>query len=283
MSESCCGDLNEKTTHTHLSPSGKENQYECTDAVVSVRNVSFSYGTDLVLENISFCVPKECLVGIIGPNGGGKTTLLKLVLGLLAPQGGQIDVFGRPTRELNSLRSWIGYVPQRLDLDWKFPATVWDIVISGCFGRRTVFQSIPPERKKRVRDIMAMTGISGLSDRPIGKLSGGQQQRVFITRAVVSDPKLLVVDEPTSGIDTAGQAQFFDLIQKLRAELKLTVLMVSHHIGQLAHYSNYLACLNKQLHWHDSSLGIDIKMIEEVYGCELHTYLRGMGEESISQ
>jgi zinc transport system ATP-binding protein len=279
MSECCGNDCNHPlVTHIKLQPDGtrEPSQYECTDAVVCVRDVSFAYGTDRVLENISFCVPRECLVGIIGPNGGGKTTLLKLILGLLPPQQGHIEVFGRPATRLDGMRTWIGYVPQRFDLDWRFPATVWDIVISGCYGRTALLQAIPSDRRKRARDIMGLVGIQTLSDRPIGQLSGGQQQRVFIARAIVSDPKLLVVDEPTSGIDTAGQVQFFDLIQKLRSELKLTILMVSHHIGQLARYANYLACLNRRLHWHDSSQGLNIKMIEEVYGCELHRYLQGL-------
>jgi len=256
--------------------------WECADAVVCVHDLSFAYGSDRVLENISFCVPRECLVGIIGPNGGGKTTLLKLVLGLLEPQDGRVEVFGRSASKLGVLRARIGYVPQRFNLDWRFPATVWDIVISGCFSQVPLLAATPPERKQRARELMVLTGIDGLADRPIGKLSGGQQQRVFIARALVADPELLIVDEPTSGIDAAGQVQFFDLIQKLRSDLKLTILMVSHHIGQLAGHADYLACLNKTLHWHDSSQGINIKMIEEVYGCELHSYLKGLADEETS-
>jgi zinc transport system ATP-binding protein len=236
--------------------------------------VCFAYGTDPVLENISFCVPDRCLIGVIGPNGGGKSTLMKLILGLLKPQKGQIDVFGRPVLKLNGLRSQIGYVPQRFDLDWRFPATVWDIVISGCFTKVSPFERISRERKARARHLMSMTGVDQFTDRPIGQLSGGQQQRVFIARALASDPRLLVLDEPTSGVDTAGQIQFFELIQKLRNELKLTMIMVSHNIGQLIHYSDYLACLNRTLHWHESSKGMDIRLIEQVYGCELKEYLK---------
>jgi zinc transport system ATP-binding protein len=249
--------------------------------VVSVREVSFAYGTDRVLENISFCVPDKCLVGVIGPNGGGKTTLMKLILGLLKPQTGQIEVFGHSVAKLNSLRAQIGYVPQRLDLDWRFPATVWDVVISGCYSKVPLFHRISGERKARARHLMGLVGVEEFADRPIGQLSGGQQQRVFIARALAADPKLLVVDEPTSGVDTAGQIQFFDLIQKLRNELKLTIIMVSHNIGQLIHYSDYLACLNKRLHWHDSSEGVNVKLIEQVYGCELKSYLEGRAKKEV--
>ncbi|NLE29290.1 MAG: ABC transporter ATP-binding protein [Phycisphaerae bacterium] len=265
------------TTHLHLGHQKSESDSTmcgCEDAVVCVRDVCFSYGTDPVLEKISFCVPDQTLIGVIGPNGGGKSTLMKLILGLLKPQKGQIEVFGTPATKLGRLRSFIGYVPQRFDLDWRFPATVWDIVISGCFTKVSPFQRISGERKARARHLMAMTGVDQFIDRPIGQLSGGQQQRVFIARALVSDPKLLVLDEPTSGVDTAGQVQFFELIQTLRNELKLTMIMVSHNIGQLIHYSDYLACLNRTLHWHESSKGLDVHLIEQVYGCELREYLK---------
>ncbi len=282
MSESCCDNTGHpRVTHIKLhSGGGREpGSFECADAVVCVRDLSFAYTSERVLEDISFCIPNECLVGVIGPNGGGKTTLLKLILGLLPLQHGQIEVFGRPVGHLGDRKTWIGYVPQRFDLDWRFPATVWDIVMSGYSVGTNLFKILPAERKTRVRDIMRMTGTDTFADRPIGQLSGGQQQRVFIARALVSDPRLLVVDEPTNGIDTAGQIQFFELIQRLRKELKLTVLMVSHHIGQLTQNSDYLACLNRKLHWHDSSRGVSVKMIEEVYGCELQSYLRGLGED----
>jgi len=270
-----------QVTHIKLRSGGgsEPGHFECEDAIVCVRDVSFAYASENVLEKISFCVPTECMVGVIGPNGGGKTTLLKLILGLLKLQHGQIEIFGRPIDQLNGLKASIGYVPQRFDIDWRFPATVWDIVLSGCYSGTSFFKTITPERKKRVRDIMSMTGTDTVADRPIGQLSGGQQQRAFIARALVADPRLLVVDEPTSGIDTAGQIQFFDLIEKLRHELKLTVLMVSHHIGQLAHHADYLACLNRRLHWHDTSHGVDIKIIEEVYGCELQSYLKRITDE----
>jgi zinc transport system ATP-binding protein len=268
----------DSTTHLHLGHrETKKNTSAncgCENAVVCVRDVCFSYGNDPVLEGISFCVPDQTLIGVIGPNGGGKSTLMKLILGLLKPQKGEVEVFGRPAVKLNGLRSLIGYVPQRFDLDWRFPATVWDIVISGCYTKVSPFQRISGERKARARHLMAMTGVDKFMDRPIGQLSGGQQQRVFIARALVSDPRLLVLDEPTSGVDTAGQIQFFELIQKLRNELKLTMIMVSHQIGQLIHYSDYLACLNRTLHWHESSKGMDIKLIEQVYGCELKEYLK---------
>ncbi len=267
-------------THLHLERHEHEGgKFSCEESIVSVRDVSFAYGTETVLEDISFCVPNKCLVGIIGPNGGGKTTLLKLILGLLEPRKGTVEVFGCPASRLNGLRTQIGYVPQRFDLDWRFPASVWDIVISGCFPQLSMFQAVSRERKQRARNLMELVGVDAFVDRPIGQLSGGQQQRAFIARALVADPKLLVVDEPINGVDTAGQIQFFELIQKLRAELKLTIMMVSHDIGQLLRYSDYLACLNKRLHWHQGGTRLDIKMIEEVYGCELRAYLQDVSSK----
>jgi zinc transport system ATP-binding protein len=196
-----------------------------------------------------------------------------LILGLLEPTSGQLDVLGRRATRLARLRSQIGYVPQRLGIDMNFPASVKDVIISGCYGQLAMFQRLPAKRKARVGELMDLTGVSVYADQPIGDLSVGQQQRVFITRALVADPQLLIVDEPTSGVDIAGQARFFELIGSLRKEFALTVIMVSHNIDQLAKHADYLVCLNRTLHWHDTKRPLDLHMIEEVYGCELRAHI----------
>lgn len=252
---------------------GRSDSCLCNKGIVCARDVSFAYGAETVLDNITLCVPQECMVGVIGPNGGGKTTLLKLILGLLKPQSGAMDVFGRPAAKLGRLRSHIGYVPQRLGLDPNFPASAKDIALSGCFGQLGMFERLPAHRRDRTAELMELTGMTEYADRPIGELSFGQQQRVFITRALVADPKLLIVDEPISGVDTAGQIRFFELIQSLRKELKLTVIMVSHNVDQLIEHADFLACLNKTLHWHDTDTKLDIRVLEEIFGCELHAHV----------
>jgi len=258
-----------------LSACGCLDAGECTcpDAVVCLRNVSFAYRSEPVLEHITFCVPRECLVGLIGPNGGGKTTLLKIILGLLEPQSGEAEVFGGPAGQLGTSRGQIGYVPQRLAIASHFPASVRDVVVSGCFGQLGPLGRVPKRRKDRTEELMELTGVKEYADRPIGELSGGEQQRVFIARALVADPMLLIVDEPISGVDTAGQVQFFELVNTLREEFKLTIIMVSHNIGQLVNHADYLGCLNKTMHWHNPKEGVDIDLIEQVYGCELRAHL----------
>ncbi|OUM96499.1 MAG: ABC transporter [Paenibacillaceae bacterium ZCTH02-B3] len=200
---------------------------DCHDAVVSLERVSFSYGETRVIDRLDFRVLERDFVGLTGPNGAGKTTLLKMMAGLLRPTSGDIRLFGQPVRDF---RDWhrIGYVPQRSALNPLFPATVREVVESGLFGRRTMFRRLGAEDRKKCLDALEAFGIADLAGRRIGELSGGQQQRVLLARSMVSRPDLLILDEPTTGIDADSQEAFFHMVRHLHEKHRITFVMVTH-------------------------------------------------------
>ena len=202
-------------THNHLN----------TAPALSVQNLCFSYNPGVtVLDSVSFTVRNSALTCIIGPNGGGKSTLLRLVLGLLEPERGTVEVFGsRPHRAC----SWIGYVPQHTSVRPDFPITVREVVGMGCSG----WHRIGPHRRGCCGDIdraLTEAGLTGLEARAYAELSGGQRQRVLIARALAGNPRILLLDEPTSGVDPAFEKQFRDLVLRLKQEL--AVVVVSHDL-----------------------------------------------------
>lgn len=221
--------------------------------LVQLTDVSFGYGGDLVLEGIALSVGRGDYLGLIGPNGSGKTTLLKLILGTLpAPRRGEIRLFGVPASEFRE-RWKIGYVAQKAaSFNSGFPATVEEVVMTGLTARRGLFRLFTGADVTAARAALEKVGMLPFKDRLIGRLSGGQQQRVFIARALVAQPELLILDEPTVGVDVQAEAQFYQLIRELRGKLGLTVILVSHDIGAVAHEVTSLACLNRRLFYHGS-------------------------------
>lgn len=248
-----------------------KDRCSCEQQVVCLKHVTFHRGERLVLDDITFCIDEGVFLGIIGPNGGGKTTLLRHILGTLPVQAGRIEVFGHGP---SAARRLIGYVPQKHEIDRNFPATALDVVLMGAAASAGLFRRIPREVKHRAGELLDRVGIGDLTERPIGRMSGGQQQRTFIARALIAQPRLLVLDEPTSGIDSAGQQQLLHLIRDLKCALGLTVIMVSHDVGQLAHYADQMACLNRKLHWHDRSALLTEQVLSGVYApaCEMDAY-----------
>lgn len=251
-----------------------ENKEECTctQGVVCLKHVSFLRGDKVILDDITFCIDQGIFLGVIGPNGGGKTTLLKLILGVLPMQTGRIEIFGDSLSHSRAARSRIGYVSQRSDVDQNFPASALDVVLMGAVAKAGLLRRIPRETRDRALQLLEKTGIADLANRPIGRMSGGQQQRVYIARALINEPRLLILDEPTVGLDSASQKQFLHLLTHLKDELKLTVIMVSHDVGQLSHYADQIACLNRKLHFHDRSAMLTDQIISHVYTCEMDAY-----------
>lgn len=241
--------------------------------IIELRQVSFAYGHGpKVLDGVDLTVADGEFLALIGPNGGGKTTLLKLVLGLFRPLAGDVLVLGRPAAALGPARRLLGYVPQETAVSKHFPATVLDVTLMGTYASLGLLRWPGKREKEAAREALRRTGLADLADAPAGHLSGGQQQRLAIARALVAQPRLLLLDEPTSGLDTGGQAQLFALLQRLREECKLTVVMVSHDVTALAHYAGQLACLNRTLHWHDRSELISEAVLRKVYACELDAF-----------
>jgi len=218
------------------------------EKLIELKNVHFNYGENAVLEDVSFSVTAGDYVGVIGPNGGGKTTLLSIMLGLLKPSSGQVLVFGKKISELKGERSHIGYVPQRLSqLDANFPATVYEIVASGRTAGNGPFHFFSQDDKAAVERALAISKVGELRHKLIGELSGGERQRVMIARSLAGEPKVLILDEPTTGVDIASQEQFYHFLAELNHEHGLTIVFVSHDIDIVANEVHSLLLLNRKV------------------------------------
>jgi zinc transport system ATP-binding protein len=209
--------------------------------VIKLENVTYRYNSDLVLENISFKADQGDLLGIIGPNGAGKTTLFSLILGLLEGYQGKITVFGEDIRNNRKILKKIGYIPQKNIIDQGFPATVEEIVSLGVFERKT---------KDKIISAINTVGLLEQKHKRIGELSGGQQQRILIAKALVNEPQLLILDEPTTGIDLETQNKFYALLRKLNSENKITIILASHDLDAINKLANKIACVNRKMSFH---------------------------------
>lgn len=217
--------------------------------LVDVRGISFAYDGIPVLDDVSLTVEAGDFLGIIGPNGAGKTTLLKLVLGLLPPASGEIRLFGEP---LHRFKDWhrIGYVPQRIALEPNLPVSVQEVVTTGLVHERGSFRWVGKTHHDRVREALAVAGMQACRTTRIGALSAGQQQRVLIARALVTNPEILILDEPTGGVDPEAQASFYSLLRTLNRDRRVTLILVSHDLAVIAKEVTKLACLNRRLVFH---------------------------------
>lgn len=232
-----------------------------TTPIVEVKNLSFAYSGENILQDVNLSIRPGDFIAMIGPNGGGKTTLLKLILGLLKPDKGTIQVMGHPTPK--ALAS-IGYVPQNVHVNSGFPISVMDVVLMGRRNPKRRWARLSAEDDRAALSALEQMGMAPYARTKIGELSGGQRQRVFIARALVSDPRLLLLDEPTAGIDTKGQADFYSLLQELNRDI--TIMVVSHDLLVISRYIKSVACVNRRLHYHDQA-EITGEMLETMYPC----------------
>jgi zinc transport system ATP-binding protein len=237
---------------------------------VQIESISFAYpGSETpAIENIHLEVPEGSRLGILGPNGGGKSTLLKIILGLLRPTSGRVTVLGRTPDEARRA-GLIGYVPQKVDAELSFPMSVREIVTLGASWRLRPWSPIPKPTRDRIEEMLALTGAADFADRPIGTLSGGQMQRAMIARALVANPKILALDEPLVGIDAAGQQQFAALLDRIHRTLGLTILIISHDLRAIAAGSDRVACLARKLHSHVSPEGLTPQVLAELFSHDL--------------
>ena len=221
--------------------------------IVQVKDVSYKYTRDTVLEHVTLDVPRGAFLALVGPNGSGKSTLLKLLLGLQRLQQGEIQLFGK---NMKQFRDWqkIGFVSQKANsFNSGFPATVFEVVQSGLTKKIGLFKFAGKEHKKKVEQALDSVGMLAFRHRNIGELSGGQQQRVFIARSLVSEPELMILDEPTVGVDVRNVEQFYEMLEMMNKELGITLILVTHDIGTVTDKVTHVACLNKQLHYHGNA------------------------------
>ncbi|MEW4325060.1 metal ABC transporter ATP-binding protein [Rossellomorea marisflavi] len=241
--------------------------------VIKIEDVSFRYERERVLEEINLSVPQGAFLGIVGPNGSGKSTLLKLMLGLLRLRQGKIELFGTP---LQKFKDWsrIGFVSQKANsFNTGFPATVFEVVASGLTKKAGLFRRISHQHKQDVLEAIESVGMEAFARRNIGELSGGQQQRVFIARALVSKPDIMILDEPTVGVDSQNVQTFYEMLERLNKDLGITLVLVTHDIGTITSKVTHVACLNKQLHFHGDTEEFEKQKDDELssfYGHDVH-------------
>jgi zinc transport system ATP-binding protein len=210
-------------------------------ALVSVQSVSYNYNSESVLENVSFDVEEGDFLGIIGPNGAGKTTLFHCMLGLLNSYSGKIIILNQDIKKYKKIFRKIGYIPQKKSIDQKFPLTVNELVSL----------SLPRNTSKNiVLEILKQVGLYKLKNKTIGQLSGGQQQRVLIAKALVNNPIILMLDEPTNELDHKSQNDFYSLIKELNEKNKITIIWSSHDMDAVNKYANKVSCINKRMFFH---------------------------------
>lgn len=240
--------------------------------IIVLKDVSFSYGSEDVLQNVDLTVESGEFASIVGPNGGGKTTLVRLILGLLKPKTGTVSLFGGQP-EINRLR--VGYTPQYAPVDLKFPITVLDVVLLGRLGLAAQKKSFPwnllpirysKEDREAAQDAIQILHLDGLEKTPFGDLSGGQKQRALIARALCQRPDLLILDEPTNNIDPSGMKIFYQLLCELNR--KVSILIVSHDLGVVSQYVKSVICVSRRVVVHPTS-NLNGTVIRDIYGSDI--------------
>jgi zinc transport system ATP-binding protein len=239
-------------------------------AILEIEDLWVKYDGTTVLEAVDLSLCHRDFLGIIGPNGGGKTTLLRAILGLINPSRGKVRVLGRPPSQG---REFIGYVPQYSLFDPDFPVSVRAVVLMGRLGTKKLFHNYCAADINAVQEALKSVDMLEFQDRQIGKLSGGQQQRVFVARALVGEPKLLLLDEPMASVDTAMQKGFYELLARLKEEM--AIIIVSHDISAVSVYVDKIACLNRRLFYHGTK-EISAADLEATYQCPIQMIAHGI-------
>jgi len=216
------------------------------DHVIELEHVTVRYQDLVALDDVSLRVSPGEFLALIGPNGSGKTTLIKAILGLVTPAAGVVRLFGKTPQQLNGRWKRIGYVPQIAQIDPRFPIRVFDVVLMGRYGQVGLIRRPGRRDKQAGWRALEQVGMTDLAQRPIGRLSGGQRQRVLVARALATEPALLLLDEPTTGVDVGTTEGLFDLLEALHHQ-GMTILVASHDVGVVAQHVDRVACLNRRL------------------------------------
>ncbi len=238
--------------------------------VLSIQHVWAGYDHETILEDITLSVYEHDFIGLIGPNGGGKTTLVKVILGLLRPQRGEVRILGQSAR---IGRRFIGYVPQLAEFDRAFPISVWEVACMGRLVRRGLFRRYTAADNAIVEMALRRVAMLEYRHRPIGTLSTGQRQRVYIARALATEPTLLLLDEPTASVDPEMRTSIYELLQMLNQQI--TIMLISHDVGAIATYVKTVGCLNRRLYYHHERQ-ITSEMLEAVYRCPIDLIAHGV-------
>jgi manganese/iron transport system ATP-binding protein len=248
------------------------------ERAIGIRDLDVAYDRRLVIEGVTFSVPRGAMVGIVGPNGGGKSTLLKAVLGLVPKLRGTVEILGRPVNR--KARRLVGYVPQREDVDWNFPVSAFDVVMMGRVPSVKLFWQPAARDKELAWEALRTVGMEKFADTPIGEFSGGQQQRIFLARALAQQAEVLLLDEPVSGVDAPSQHEIFDLLRSLK-EAGKTVIVATHDLSCVAERFDLALLLNRRV--------VAFGRPEEVFTSELlnetyqsHLMILKLGDRTIA-
>ncbi|WP_321519594.1 metal ABC transporter ATP-binding protein [uncultured Bacteroides sp.] len=238
--------------------------------IIEINHLSAGYDGNIVLRDVNLSVYKHDFLGVIGPNGGGKTTLIKLILGLLKPNSGEIRFYseGKPVDNIS-----MGYLPQYNAIDKKFPISVYDVVLSGLSRKKSFIKSFSDEHHAQVADIISRMGLQGLEKKAIGQLSGGQLQRALLGRAIVSNPEVVILDEPNTYIDQRFESRLYEILSEINKER--AIILVSHDIGTVVSNVKSIACVNETLDYHPDS-EVSAEWLEAKFECPIE--LLGHGE-----
>jgi zinc transport system ATP-binding protein len=234
---------------------------------IEIQDLTVRLNGKQVLHNISLSLDEGRFLGIVGPNGGGKTTFLRAVLGLVKAASGKILVFGKDPEQHLKSGDIFGYLPQISKVSPDFPVRVVDLVLMGRYGKIGMMRWPGENDRKKALEYLSVMGIEDLQDMPFGELSGGQQQRASIARALAGEPKVLVLDEPNTGVDVIGQEDFYHLLKGLQKRFRITILMASHDIGAISSYVDEIACLNNTFHYQGTPVGaLSEAVLTNLYG-----------------
>ena len=231
--------------------------------IIQIEELYAAYDEKTVLRNVNLSIYERDFLGIIGPNGGGKTTLIKNILGLHQPQKGKIRFYkeGKEVLEIN-----MGYLPQYNNIDKKFPISVYEVILSGLSKQKSIFRRYSNEQHKLVRQMIVRMGLEGMDNRAIGELSGGQLQRALLGRALVSNPEVIILDEPNTYIDKRFEAKLYSLLEDINKER--AIILVSHDIGTVLKNVKTIACVNETVHYHPHT-EVPTEWLEEHFGCPI--------------
>lgn len=240
------------------------------EELVRLEDVTVSFDGETILDKVDFSVMENDYIGIIGPNGSGKTTLLKVMLGLVQPDSGDVTILGESPEKG---RRYIGYVPQFSEFDKVFPISVWEFVMMGRLPRSSLARRFTSDDRKKAEEALKRVDLLGLKEKQLGVISGGEKQRAYIARALATDPRIMLLDEPTANIDIKMETGFYDLLADLRKEI--AIVLVSHDISVISVKVDKIACLNRKLFMHESS-EIDERILEETYRCPVEMIAHGV-------